>query len=432
MTPVTNDFTLANIYQWFIYPLVWASVGSILTLLVYFFLKRLLSKKILQFKKLWIDYYSENSLQLPGMVRINEGDLVRRLSRRDLRILHDVAEDDAFLLQFKWHEKFLIKHISLVLKTLKVFLNLTLLIVFFQNISYLLRSLVEAFEGEKRVFLISHDFLKKFYSLLQQVEFYTIKIIVLLLGAVWLSHVLQEVIHMVLTRSAFDQDDPRAKVRAETLEVVAVYVSKIVVFLAILIFILRLFDINMSALVATAGLASFSLGFAAQPLVRDFFSGFFFILEDQFAVGDFVRVNERAGVVESLTLRITRLRGTDGTVHVIPNGEVRVVENMTSAWSRIDLTLLVDLDSPIPKVLKVLNEECYKLYLNFRDIVLEPPSILGVESVTQDGITVRAFIKTAAGEQWSLKRELNLRLLHRFKAENLNFPRKQIETMFKS
>ena len=166
--------------------------------------------------------------------------------------------------------------------------------------------------------------------------------------------------------------------------------------------------VDLAPLIAGAGIAGVALGFGAQALVKDCISGLFMLLEDQYGIGDIVDLGEATGIVEEVALRTTVLRGIDGTVWHVPNGQVPRVGNKSQHWSTalIDVEVAYDADlSAVREVMQRTAEEvCARDHLS--DDILDTPHVLGVESLGADGITLRMTVTTAPGTQWSIQREL--------------------------
>ena len=217
------------------------------------------------------------------------------------------------------------------------------------------------------------------------------------------------------------EKDPRSAARAQTLGVVVrACVSALIWSIAVIV-VLSVFNINLAPVLASAGIAGIAVGFGAQSLVKDCISGFFMLLEDQFGVGDNVDLGEAIGTVESLSLRSTTLRGVDGTQWHVPNGQVMRVGNRSKAWAngQLDVTVTYDADVDHAQVVlkRVVEEVCARE--EFSSIVLEPPKVLGVESLNLEGVVLRVVVKTVAGEQWPLMREIRSVVKHEFDSENI-------------
>ncbi|MCL8025545.1 mechanosensitive ion channel family protein [Nocardioides bruguierae] len=182
--------------------------------------------------------------------------------------------------------------------------------------------------------------------------------------------------------------------------------------------------VNIAPIIASAGIVGVAVGFGAQSLVKDFFSGIFMIFEDQFGVGDVVDVGEATGTIEAVTLRVTRLRSLDGTVWYVPNGEILRVGNLSQNWSRAVINVGVAYDSDIDRSLEVLREVGADLYADpdFRDLMIEEPEVTGVEGLGADSIDLRLMVKTAPLQNWTIARELRQRIKARFDAEGIEIP----------
>jgi small conductance mechanosensitive channel len=180
-------------------------------------------------------------------------------------------------------------------------------------------------------------------------------------------------------------------------------------------------EIDIAPLLAGAGIAGIALGFGAQSLVRDFLSGIFILIEDQFAVGDIVDVGEATGVVEGISLRTTRLRSVDGTVWHVPNGEILRVGNMSQHWSRalldIEVAYATDIERAKATIKRVADD-----FAATDDDVLDDPEVWGVEMLGVSGITIRLVVKTTPSEQWRVMRELRERIKDAFDAEGIEIP----------
>ena len=182
--------------------------------------------------------------------------------------------------------------------------------------------------------------------------------------------------------------------------------------------------VNIAPIIASAGILGVAIGFGAQSLVKDFLSGVFMILEDQYGVGDVIDVGEANGTVEAVSLRVTRLRDVNGTVWYVPNGEILRVGNMSQNWARTVLDVSVAYDEDFAKVRRVLQEIAHDLWEDddFRGQVIEEPEVWGVQELGIDGVTVRVTLKTAPLEQWAIAREMRERILARFAHEGIEIP----------
>ncbi|GAA4119552.1 mechanosensitive ion channel [Nocardioides fonticola] len=182
--------------------------------------------------------------------------------------------------------------------------------------------------------------------------------------------------------------------------------------------------VDIAPIIASAGIIGIALGFGAQSLVKDFLSGIFLILEDQFGVGDVVDIGEASGTVEAVSLRVTRLRDINGTVWYVPNGEILRVGNMSQNWSRAVIDVGVGYREDLARVTTVLREVAHDLWEDeeYRGVVIEEPEVTGVESLATDAVHLRVLIKTAPMEQWAVAREMRQRIKARFDHEGIQIP----------
>jgi len=218
----------------------------------------------------------------------------------------------------------------------------------------------------------------------------------------------------------------RMKQRTETLRSVVRSVSKTII---ILFVILQIgselgFLASLAPLLATAGIGGLAVGFGAQSLVKDVISGFFILFEDQFGVGDVVKIGDFSGVVERMTLRATVLRNLEGQVHVVPNGNIQNVTVMTKEWARAVLDLTFPHEEPIGRTLEVLERVGVRLAEDWPDSVLEQPMILGVEKIDDSGVTIRSIVKTPPFKNADVLREWRLRAKEEFDRAGIRFAQK--------
>jgi small conductance mechanosensitive channel len=180
--------------------------------------------------------------------------------------------------------------------------------------------------------------------------------------------------------------------------------------------------INLGPLLAGAGILGIALGFGSQSLVRDFLSGMFILIEDQFGVGDIVSLDMQTdGVVEAVSLRSTRVRSVDGTLWHVPNGEIRRVGNMSQHWSRALLDIEVAYSTDLEQAQAVIREVA-EAYWKEDPAVLDQPEVWGVEAFGASGITIRLVVKTTPSEQWRVSRALRQRLKSAFDSAGIEIP----------
>jgi moderate conductance mechanosensitive channel len=216
----------------------------------------------------------------------------------------------------------------------------------------------------------------------------------------------------------------RRQQRAATMASLLKSISTGVIFVIVLFMVIAQLGYNIGPLIASAGILGVALGFGAQSLVKDFLSGIFMILEDQYGVGDVVNVGEATGTVEAVGLRVTRLRDIDGTVWYVRNGEILAVGNMSQNWARTVLDVPIAYHEDLERVRTVLREVSNQLWedSDYHDNILEEPEIWGVERLDPDAVVMRIVIKTAPMEQWTIARELRERVKDRFDQLGIEIP----------
>jgi len=185
---------------------------------------------------------------------------------------------------------------------------------------------------------------------------------------------------------------------------------------------------SLAPVFASAGVAGVALGFGAQSLVRDTLSGFFILLENQFGVGDVVEVQTTAGPVggkvEALSLRVTSLRAFDGTLHLVPNGNIQIVSNKSRGWARAIVDVRVAYGEDVDRVRGILEELFEELRLDesLSDWVREGPSVLGIETLSDYALVVRVVADTRPSKRWDTERALRERIAGRLDAEGIRVP----------
>jgi moderate conductance mechanosensitive channel len=216
----------------------------------------------------------------------------------------------------------------------------------------------------------------------------------------------------------------RRRQRAATMASLLKSVSTGVIFTIVAFMVIAQLGYNIAPLIASAGILGVAIGFGAQSLVKDFLSGIFMILEDQYGVGDVVNVGEATGEVEAVGLRVTRLRDVDGTVWYVRNGEILAVGNMSQNWARTVLDVPIAYHEDLERVRTVLRDVAHDLWQDseYHDSILEEPEVWGVERLDPDGVVMRIVIKTAPLEQWTIARELRERVKARFDRLGIEIP----------
>ena len=208
-------------------------------------------------------------------------------------------------------------------------------------------------------------------------------------------------------------DNSRYEQRAATMGSLLRNVVSVGVFTITILTILAIFNVPLGPLLATAGVGGVALGFGAQSLVRDYLSGMFMIMEDQYGVGDTIDTGQVTGTVEEVGLRVTRLRDANGQVWYVRNGEILRVGNQSQGWSTAIADVPIGNDEDAAQAVEILQAVAAAVGADeqFADVLMEAPSVVGVDSVTASGTTLRIIAKTLPNQQWGVKRALLQRSL---------------------
>ena len=185
--------------------------------------------------------------------------------------------------------------------------------------------------------------------------------------------------------------------------------------------VLDMFDINTASILATAGIGGLAIGFGAQSLVKDIITGFFILFEDQFSVGDYVKIGEYEGIVEELGVRVTKIRAFSGELHIIPNSNIEIVTNRARGNMRALVVITVAYEENMEKVSRVLNEVCNEVKKDNENIV-EGPNLIGLSNLGEYGMDFTIIAKTIPMEQWGVEREIRKKVKESFDRENIEIP----------
>ena len=215
-----------------------------------------------------------------------------------------------------------------------------------------------------------------------------------------------------------------AKRRAETLTGVIETIAVTVIWSIVVIICLAQVGLDVGPILAGAGIVGLAVGFGAQNLVRDLISGFVIVLEDQVRVGDVAVINGTGGLVETISFRTITLRDFSGIVHIIPNGGITTLSNMTKEWSAFVLDMGVAYKEDTDHVAGIMREvgEDLRMDPQFGPKILEPIEIVGVDNFADSSVVIRVRIKTKPIEQWAVGREYRRRLKRTFDAEGIEIP----------
>ncbi|GAB4271969.1 MAG: hypothetical protein Kow0080_17880 [Candidatus Promineifilaceae bacterium] len=231
-------------------------------------------------------------------------------------------------------------------------------------------------------------------------------------------------------QSLDNEDDSELDRRTRTIFRVIHSSGAVIIVSTALITILNEIGIPIGPLLASVGVVGLALGLGAQTLVKDVISGLFILIENQYTVNDSVELAGVSGTVEEMNLRITKIRDLDGTLHMIPNGEIRVVANKTREWSRAVVDVGVTYDTDVDKATAVLHQIGQRAQRDpeIGKLLLESPVVTGVEALGDWAVKLRLMVKTKSGANWQvmrwLRREIHLNFAE--KGIDLAFPRQDI------
>jgi small conductance mechanosensitive channel len=253
-----------------------------------------------------------------------------------------------------------------------------------------------------------------------------IKVVGILIGYIILSQMSRWIVRW-LEKFVPEKDSlqaAEAKKRAHTLGNILRHALLIVMFFIAILMILGELGIQLGPLLATAGIGALAIGFGAQSLVKDVISGFFIILENQYRIGDVIEVAGVSGLVESVSLRKTVLRDLEGRVHTIPNGEIKIVSNLSKEWARSVLDIGISYREDIDQVIDFLYQIGKELETEepYKNAILEPLQILGVERFGESQLVIRVVVKTVPLKQWEVGREMRRRIKKRFDEKGIEMP----------
>ena len=253
-------------------------------------------------------------------------------------------------------------------------------------------------------------------------------IIIILLMVLFrvISFSLKRLKRTLITRSQKSEKGDAVEVekRINTLVGIIKGVIKIVLWVTFLMIILKKFGVDIAPILASAGIIGVAIGFGSQELVRDFISGFFILLENQVRVGDVAVINGTGGLVEKIEMRTITLRDFSGVVHIIQNGKINTMSNMTKEWSAMVFDIGVAYKENVDTVTEIMREVGDSLQKDekFKTNILEPIEIFGLDKFGDSALVIKARIKTKPIQQWTIGREYRKRLKVAFDKKNIEIP----------
>jgi small-conductance mechanosensitive channel len=249
-------------------------------------------------------------------------------------------------------------------------------------------------------------------------------LIIIVVGAVlWfvLSKFLPPIVRRTVAQTGYKESKEGLEKRTKTLLSIFKGMARVLI---IIIMVLDEVGVPIAPVLAGFGIAGVAVGFGAQYLIRDLIAGIFIILENQYRVGDVVRVADIGGLVEHITLRKTVLRDLDGIVHHVPNGEIKTASNFTRHFSRVNLNISVGYGTDLDHAISVINRVGKELAEDERwhEKIISPPKVERVDNLGDSGIDIKILGDVKPIQQWAVMGELRLRLKKTFDAEGIEIP----------
>lgn len=199
--------------------------------------------------------------------------------------------------------------------------------------------------------------------------------------------------------------------------------TKYIIYFIVLCNVLVMWGVNITSILALGGAVSVAVGLGAQDIIKDMMAGLFIITENQFGVGDIVELNGFSGTVEAIGIRTTRIRNADGNVHIVPNGQISIVTNMSKGFNRAIVDISVAYGEDIDRVFEVLKDEFKKIFNNkIIEGIIDEPQVWGINELADSAVVIRVVADSEIGENWRIERELRKYILKRFEKEKIEIP----------
>lgn len=258
--------------------------------------------------------------------------------------------------------------------------------------------------------LIETDWSVVFFLCIKVLAVIVITYIIVRMVRRWVKHTLKKAANLKESR------------RASTLTAIVGSISKYVLYFVAFVIILSLLDINIGPILASAGFVGLAVGFGAQNLVKDAISGFFIVFENYFAVGDYIKVGDISGYVTDMGIRTTKMRDWSGEVHVIPNGEITRVTNLSLGQLFSHFEIPVSYETDLDKVIETINQVCDTMKSDFPDEIKEGPMVLGLNKMDESRMLISVGFAALFNDKFRLEREMRKRIKEAFDAQGIGIP----------
>ena len=239
----------------------------------------------------------------------------------------------------------------------------------------------------------------------------------------FLKHTIEKIVRRAVVSDKYLSKEAEEK-REDTLIRIFTWSSRIIILFITTLMILQEFGIPIGPILAGAGIIGIAVGFGGQYFIKDIISGFFFILENQYRVGDVVNFDGTGGLVEDISLRMTTLRDLDGTVYHIPHGEIKKVANLSKDFARINLNIGIAYAANLDHVIKIVNKVGDELSQDpqWKEFIIKPPQFLRVDDFADSSIVIKILGETQPLKQWEVTGELRKRIKIAFDNEGIEIP----------
>lgn len=259
-----------------------------------------------------------------------------------------------------------------------------------------------------------------FYDISHLIEFFT-KIGLCILIAV-IATIISKIIRKVVEKS-IRANKKISERKANTLATVTSSIIKYLIDFFIICEILTIFGVSIASIITVAGVGGVAIGFGAQSLVQDIITGIFILMEDQFGVGDVITIENHTGTVEAIGIRTTRVRSADGNLYIIPNGQVKIITNMSKGFNRAVVDVGIAYEESIDRAISVMQDELDIVYANNKiEGLLDAPKVLGVVNLGENSVDIRISADSMVGENWQIEREIRKFIKNRLDKEGISIP----------
>jgi small-conductance mechanosensitive channel len=259
--------------------------------------------------------------------------------------------------------------------------------------------------------------------------------IIVVLGLVfWLifRRVVPRVISKTIKLRMKDKSEFMMETRSKTISHVITNTIGVVIGIIVLFTILAQLGVNIAPALASLGVVGLAISFGAQSLIKDIINGLFILMENQYGIGDVVKVGGISGLVEEVNLRRTVLRDLDGIVHYIPNSEITVASNFTKEYSRVNMNISVGYGEDLDNVIEVINNVCKRMAEEpqWKEKIIKRPQVLRVDALADSGIEIKILGDTLPIMQWEVMGELRKRIKTEFDKQGIEIPWPHMKVYF--